>query len=826
MHKLRTILTGALMVCASLSIAHRPAGAAVSVLLSEPFSGSSTADSYRFSGGTCLTAGTGSGGSVPACGSTAHLDHVGSGVLQLNEPVTEHGGFIVSNSTFPTANGLIITFTDYSYQGSNPGGDGIVMFLTDASLPEPTGPGQFGPSLGYGNSATGSGLAAAYVGVGLDQYGDFSSPHFGHTGGPGRVSETVAVRGAARTNWQYLTGYENKAGYAASLPFHIDDPLASTHLPTAPTFQISLSASGLFSVAIDRHDGKGMNYYLPPTTIVGRSGQPVVPAAVRLGFVGSSYLATSRHQIGSLKVTTIGASGVGGGGGSPQDNLTYHSNNMRTGWYQNEKTLTAANVGSSAFHRVGTLSTAGKSYSQPLYVSAQKIYDGSTHNLLLVTDSTDVVYAYDADTLALLWKRDFKNSAAGIRQQFASDIGCDDTWPNVGINGTPVVDRSRNFMYLVVPTKEPSGFHLRLHAISLENGGDGIPAVEVTGTDGLYSGGTASVDPAYNFNRAGLLETDNTIYVPLSTHCDFDSNSAHGWLIAYNASTLAQTGTLVDTTRKDIGTTQGARFLGSIWQGGFAIAADGSSNIFFATGNGPNDDGGSDFGMSVLGLPPNLDIGAGTFFTPSGWERSSLGDADLGSGGVMLLPDQAKGVAHLAIAGGKTGIKYLLDRDNLGGLHATDQVLWEANTGGRQWGGPAYFVDSFGNQKILYGGTPSLDAFTLKPAPDYDLSLTSNTTVGVMETRNFGVTPVVSSNGTVSGSAVVWAIATANSESGAVPITLYAFNGADLAQTLFAAQAGVWTSDGDTGGALITPLVANGRVYLATDGEVTVYGIH
>jgi hypothetical protein len=350
--------------------------------------------------------------------------------------------------------------------------------------------------------------------------------------------------------------------------------------------------------------------------------------------------------------------------------------------------------------------------------------------------------------------------------------------------------------------------------------------VPINATAPLVSGGTARVNPLYNFNRAGLLESNNTVYVPLSTHCDFDSNNAHGWLIAYDADTLAQGSVLVNTTTKNLGSQLGGtRFLGSIWQGGFGVAADASNNVYFATGNGPAD-AKTDFSMSVLRLDAQLDPASLTFFTPSTWQGESQRDLDLGSGGVMLLPDQTTGPdVHLALAGGKTGEKYLLNRDALGGRHPADQIPFETNTAGGIFGGPAYYVDALGNQKILYGGSPNLNAYTLNTVP-YGLSLTSATNVGTLENRNSGVTPVVSSNGTTSGSAVVWTIKTPpGGINGQGVIALYAFDGANLAHTLYTAQGGVWNGNGNTGGALITPLVANGRVYLATDGMVSVFGV-
>jgi Bacterial lectin len=812
------------------------AAAAGTVLYSEPFNVSVTAPSrYVHSGSACLTAGTAStpATSIPACGAAAQVDASGAGALQLTQPIGNQLGFLAGTTAFSTAAGLVITFTEYSFGGTSQGADGLVAFLSDAGKAVPAGPGKLGGSLGYANGTSTAGIANAYIGVGLDEYGNFSNPTEGRLGGPGRVPETVAVRGAATINWRYLTGAKTAGGTAASLPFTFDKAASTTRPAAAPTVQITLTAAGALSVAIDVHDGKGFVSYIPPTSIVGLSGQPAVPASVYFGFSSSTGGSTSRHQIGGLTIATAGAGGPTPPPTPPptappssQDNPTYHNNNLRTGWYQHETTLNATNVASSAFHLIATLTTGGKSYSQPLYLTAQKLADGSTHNLLIVTDSTDVVYAYDADSLSLLWRRDFKGT--GIRQQLSTDTGCDDTWPNIGINGTPVVDRARNRMYVVVPTDENGTFHLRLHALSVGNGADAVAPVEVSASLTLASGGTASVDPKFNFDRAGLLETNNTIYVPLATHCDFDSGASHGWMLSYSPDTLAKTGSSIDTTNKDVGTIAGVRFLGSIWEGGFGVAADAGSNIFFATGNGPSDGGGSDFGMSVLKVPPSLNFAQRDYFTPSTWQGDSQNDNDLSSGGVMLLPDQTSGpFAHLAIAGGKTGMKYLLNRENLGGLHSTDQILFEANTGGGIWGGPAYFVDSSGAQKIVYGGSPTLNAYTLKTASGYGLTLTSQTGVGALEHRNSGVTPIVSSNGTQAGTAVVWAIKTpSGSINGTGTITLYAFNGANLGTTLFTASAGRWTGNGDTGGAMITPLVANGRVYLATDGVVTVFGTH
>ena len=298
-------------------------------------------------------------------------------------------------------------------------------------------------------------------------------------------------------------------------------------------------------------------------------------------------------------------------------------------------------------------------------------------------------------------------------------------------------------------------------------------------------------------------------------------------MLAYSATNLAQTGSLVDLTNASNG---GGTFLGSPWMGGYGPAADAQGNVYFATGNGPYN-GTTDFSMSVMKLPGNLNIGAASWFTPATAAADAAADADLGSGGVMVLPDQTGAPAHIAVAGGKCAangagcIKYLLNRDAMGGQKTGDAgALWHANTGGGIWGGPAYFVDSSGAQHVIYGGTPTLNTYTLSQPASLTLQSTSN--VGYLEGRDQGSQPVVSSNGTQAGTAVAWALKTPNNSGG--NISLFAFDALNMGTPLFTGLAGTWTQSPGTqwiGGALVSPLVANGRVYVPTDGSVSVFGL-
>ena len=518
--------------------------------------------------------------------------------------------------------------------------------------------------------------------------------------------------------------------------------------------------------------------------------------------------------------------------GSAADNVTFHQNNSRQGWYEAETKLTTANVASSNFGRVGTLAAPaglpafGKVYSQPLYASNENV-GGTLHNLVFISTSTDQVYAFDDTTGAVVWERSFTNPGSGITQQSWSDTGCADVNPDIGITGTPVIDRTANRMYVVVPTKENGTFHQRLHAISLQNGSDVISPVEVSATVALASGGTASIDPEWNFNRSALLEANGNIYVAFGSHCDYNASATHGWIVAYSAASLAPAGNAIDMTDTNNG---GNYYLGSPWMGGYGPAADAQGNIYFATGNGPWD-GTSNFSMSVLKLPGNLNIAAGSYFTPATELADSNGDSDLGSGGVMLLPDGLSNTfPHLLIQGGKGGAtgaqKYLLNRDNLGGMKANDAgAVWHANTGGGIWGGPAFFQDTNGSSYVIYGNGAPLNTYRFNSSAATLGVYSSSANLGCLECRDSGSQPVVSSNGTNPGTAVVWALKTPGNSGGT--ISLYAFDALKMT-TLFAGTAGSWNQTPGTawiGGALVSPLVANGRVYVPTDGAVAVFGL-
>jgi len=286
---------------------------ATKLILNQTFANASTSPkSWPWADLACLTAGTKStpASSVPACGSSAPQDAGGKGALQLTTPAYDAQGFTVWTKAVPTANGLDIQFTLYAFNGNtNPGADGTLLFLTDAGKARPTGPsgnGYCGGCLGYiPQQPTGGpiqgGLANAYLGIGFDEFGNFSRflP-----GGPGFIPETIAVGGSTATNYSYLAGVTNEAGQHVSLPFDLDSPTSQSRQAHAPTIDVSLTATGLLEVAVDIHNGQGYVTYVSQN-VVGIHGQPAVPKNVFLGVSATTGYNNNRHQINDLRVTTL-----------------------------------------------------------------------------------------------------------------------------------------------------------------------------------------------------------------------------------------------------------------------------------------------------------------------------------------------------------------------------------------------------------------------------------------------------------------------------------------------------------------------------------------
>ncbi len=507
------------------------------------------------------------------------------------------------------------------------------------------------------------------------------------------------------------------------------------------------------------------------------------------------------------------------------DYLTYHSDNLRTGWSPNETLLNTANVASANFALQTTIPVDGDVLAQPLYVANYPVPGSGNRNLLIVATENDSVYAFDADTAALIWLRSMGPAQA------SSEIGDSVISPSYGITGTPVIVRSSPSsatIYLIAATDEPAGsrnFHTRLHALDAGTGTDQLPPVEIAATATLNNGTQVHFNPARQMSRPGLLWANGSLYAAFGAHGDAHMNVSFGWLLRYGVSAagMSQIGSFITTADAT------AAYQSSIWMAGFAPAADAAGNVYFATGNGAydaNTSGGANFGESVVKVAPDLSRTV-DFFTPQDWASLNTNDLDFGSGGVMLLPAQPNPAApDLAVIVGKTSQLFLLNADHLGGVQAGDAGALQTfqDTGSGLWGGPAYYDNGAGGHYVYFQtASDYLRAYAVSSSGTPALTQSSVST----QTRAYsGTLPVVSSNGSTAGSAIVWVVQRRDSRNAnGLNVVLEAYDASNVARRLYRGTAGTWGTVAGRHNGFLSPLVANGRVYVGATKSVDVFGV-
>jgi hypothetical protein len=508
--------------------------------------------------------------------------------------------------------------------------------------------------------------------------------------------------------------------------------------------------------------------------------------------------------------------------------FTFHNDNLRTGQNLNETVLTPANVNSLQFGKLFSYATDQLSHASPLYVANVNIPGKGLRNVVYVATEHDTLYAFDADGLsaAPLWQISFINPAAGITTVPPADTGeTGDIAPEIGITGTPVIDPTTATLYVVAKTKEVSGgttYVQRLHALDISTGAErpGSPVVlqaTVPGSGDGSSGGQLQFNSLRENQRPALLLSNGVIYIAFGSHGDL--GPYHGWVLGYNATNLQRVIAYCVSPN-------GSK--GGIWQSGMGLAADAAGNVYFMTANGTFDanTGGLDYGDSFMKLGSSgtvLD-----YFTSHDQNIMDNNNWDLASSGTLLLPDQPGATPHLLIGAGKTGTIYLVNRDSMGHYNANNDNQ---------------IVQSLVN--IFPNGTPEPGNYS---APVYFNGIVYfspiNDTIKAFQMNN-GLLPIsatfsslqvypypggwiaLSANGSTNG--ILWAIQ--RNDSGvadpgtAAPGVLRAYLATDLRTELYnSSQAG--TRDAlDYAAKFTVPLVANGKVFVLTNGRLTAFGL-
>ncbi len=482
---------------------------------------------------------------------------------------------------------------------------------------------------------------------------------------------------------------------------------------------------------------------------IGRVRRWVVLAGVLLV---TGTLATGVVPMPASPAAAAAASGAPTGG-------TRGADTYRTGWYPDQSALTPSLVSGGTFGQLFKTAVNGQVYGQPLLDDGQ----------VLVNTENNFAYGLDPVSGAILWSRQFGTPTS------ASAIGCADLTPNFGVTSTPVVDTATNTEYLVdneyvSGTSGPEAYFM--HALNLAANGAEEPGFPV------QIQGTASNNPSLTFNptmqlqRPGLLLLGGAVYAGFGAHCDI--TNWYGWIAG-----VSETGHL-DTLWSTVGsgTTSGA----GVWMSGGGLVSDGAGQILFSTGNGASNPSGPIAGTSPppnlgeavvrLAVQPDNSLKSVDFFSPYDAAILDGGDIDFGSGSPVALPDSYFGtsaIPHLAVAAGKEGYVFLLNRDHLGGEgngpSGSDGVVGRYGPNGGVWSSPSVwpgdggwvYIPTASGSGTAGGSNGNMDAY------QYGLDGTGKPTLNLagksVDQFGFGSSaPVVTSSGTTSGSALLWSV--------------------------------------------------------------------
>ena len=552
------------------------------------------------------------------------------------------------------------------------------------------------------------------------------------------------------------------------------------------------------------------------TAIAGATASSYTTPATSLPDDGSTFQVVISNSVGSVtsnsaKLTVAAGTTLARG----TDVTTYKNDLNRSGQNLAESALTLANVASSTFGLLRSLPVDGRVDAQPLYLSALSAL-GSTFNTVFVATEHDSVYAFDSDSGAILWQV----SLLGTGEKPSDTRGCSQVSPEIGVTSTPVIDRSagaHGTMYVVAMSIDSSStYHQRLHALDVATGAELLNGpVEISASFPTTGSATSSFDPKSYEERAALLLSNGTIYTSWTSHCD--DAPYGGWIISYAQSTLARNGVLNIAANSSAGP--------AIWMAGGGPAVDASGNIYLLSANGAFETtldakgfpSAQDYGNSFLKISA---AGAGLsvldYFTMSNEVAESNADQDLGSGGEMLLPDlmdSTNTVRHLMVGAGKDGNIYVVDRDSMGKFNASANKNYQMLNGvlpGGIWSTPAYF-----NGTVYYGDVSgTLKAFAISSAKLGSAPQSQSTTQFTYP----GTAPSVSANGTANG--IVWA------HENASPAVLHAYDASNLAHELYnSSQAAASRDQFGAGNKYITPVIADGKVFVGTAGAVAVFGL-
>ncbi|HVN90494.1 MAG TPA: hypothetical protein VMT61_11825 [Candidatus Binataceae bacterium] len=499
--------------------------------------------------------------------------------------------------------------------------------------------------------------------------------------------------------------------------------------------------------------------------------------------------------------------------------LTHHYDYWRSGWNSKETTLTPYSLssGSNNFGLIASVNNLdGAIFAQPLVVPNQQITCPAGQTVVVCEQGLSGVYevVYIATNSNTLYAINAANGQILLQRNFGPISSCG------GIVATPVIDSVSQRLYVMAHITANGDEPSVLHAVNLSDLTDAVPAYtlsNVNTTQTLTDGSTYRMIVAATCLRSALLLVNGNVYAGFRANEYISSDTiasgpTRGWVLGWNAKTLTPIPPLL-TDRQTTSTNN--FFLASIWMSGGGLASDGTS-IYFSTGN--SDPAGDSLSIS----PPNnieesiVKVSSGLrvldLFTPSDYAFLDANDWEIGSGGVMVIPNSS-----YVVGGGKDGRMFLLNSGRLGGFTpgGPDKVL-DTESIGECWCAPSYFMGPDGIGRVVSSGGNSVTTWKLVQSTSAPPKLVQDSTGLIAATdEDPGFFTSVSSNNTGADyGGIIWAVGRPSSSSSW--ITLYAFNANGQGGTLPLIgqyQVGMWNRPTN---ANIVPVVANGKIYVAS----------
>lgn len=686
-----------------------------------------------------------------------------------------------------------ISISSIALTGANPGDYQISSKTCGASLAasasctativfSPTATGMRTATLNFTDSASGSPQTVALTGTGASGFA--ISP----------LNPSVAVNGtlqftaSATATWTASCGTITSGGlYKAPATTGSCKVTATGSGGTASTTVTITASTGTITVT-------------PATVAMHAIGQVQFTASqaatwsTTCGSISASGLFTAPATAGTCTIKAAATSNSSNTGTATAavtlaNYITRKNGASGTGVQADELILTPSSVSSGKFGLRWSTGLDGSIWGQPLYLNGITV-GGKARNVVYVTTNNDSVYAFDADSGTLLWKTNFLST--GVTAVAGSSVKISS---QTGILSTPAIDLEEQAIYVVAETSENNAtyFPHRLHALNI------ITGKEMFGGPVLIS--NPDLPTLYKFQRPGLLIANDNVYVAFGSI--EDRAPYHGLMFAFDKATLAQTALFNPTPT---GTEAG------IWMSGASPSVDSAGNIYLSIGNGTVST--NNYGESIVKLSPTLQVL--DYFTPYDFQALNNGDFDLGSGSLIVVPDQTGPYPHELIACGKPTPIYVLNRDSMGHRGtSSDNILQRldhqiGNTGSfRDSGQPCYNSPAMWQQNVYFAPNHDVLKMFVLDSSTGKLSATP-TSKGPYTYLWPGSDPVVSSHGNTNG--IVWTLDSATS-------TLHANDATDVSKVLYTSPS--------LGSAIrwVPPTVANGHVYMGVGNKIVSYGL-